>query len=415
MADQDRYVTVKRRLWENLRADRNRLEKELAEARDTIATMREQQDLGLGDPVVDPLAAENERLRAVERAAIPIAALYAPEPRTQPWQELIVALAAARADAKPIEELVDRSSLGTPGAKALRDSVPQELVDRALRRADEIAACSAPPAACIHEWIYIDDVYANCRHCSAILAPAAAEAEGADEPCPDCLGTGRDGGSSAPCPTCLRTADAGAGGGWVAPSIDDAARAINDHAIVRTTAGTIRELQEKLRAAEAALADEKRMSGHLQEQWHASDVKLQVAEAERDAQKSLATSLHQAGSDLIASLERAQRQRADAVDRAAAVEAERDDWKRLCEAGRKAFLGELPQRLEATQRDVEYRTQERDEARARIASLTGLLERALPHVSEARGRSGSLPEHVQIEADIRGVLEHRPEGDGGKL
>jgi hypothetical protein len=278
-----------------------------------------------------------------------------------------------------------------------------------------LAACSAPPAACIHEWIYIDDVYANCRHCSAILAPAAAEAEGADEPCPDCLGTGRDGGSSAPCPTCLRTADAGAGGGWVAPSIDDAARAINDHAIVRTTAGTIRELQEKLRAAEAALADEKRMSGHLQEQWHASDVKLQVAEAERDAQKSLATSLHQAGSDLIASLERAQRQRADAVDRAAAVEAERDDWKRLCEAGRKAFLGELPQRLEATQRDVEYRTQERDEARARIASLTGLLERALPHVSEARGRSGSLPEHVQIEADIRGVLEHRPEGDGGKL
>lgn len=38
----------------------------------------------------------------------------------------------------PIEHLIERSSLGTPGAKALRDKTPKVVVDRVLARADEL-------------------------------------------------------------------------------------------------------------------------------------------------------------------------------------------------------------------------------------------------------------------------------------
>ena len=37
-----------------------------------------------------------------------------------------------------IRELIERSSLGTPEAKALRGSVPQEAVDRVLKRVREL-------------------------------------------------------------------------------------------------------------------------------------------------------------------------------------------------------------------------------------------------------------------------------------
>jgi hypothetical protein len=35
----------------------------------------------------------------------------------------------------PIEDLIERSSLGTPGAKALRSRTPPEVVDRIMRKA----------------------------------------------------------------------------------------------------------------------------------------------------------------------------------------------------------------------------------------------------------------------------------------
>lgn len=42
-----------------------------------------------------------------------------------------------------MEALIERSSLGTPEAKALRDSVPQEVVDRILARVRELEADDA--------------------------------------------------------------------------------------------------------------------------------------------------------------------------------------------------------------------------------------------------------------------------------
>ena len=41
--------------------------------------------------------------------------------------------------ATPFEELLERSSLGTPETKALRDSVPKEVIDKVLARADELS------------------------------------------------------------------------------------------------------------------------------------------------------------------------------------------------------------------------------------------------------------------------------------
>ncbi len=40
---------------------------------------------------------------------------------------------------KTVTTLIEESSLGTPEAKKLRSSVPQSVVDRVLRRADELA------------------------------------------------------------------------------------------------------------------------------------------------------------------------------------------------------------------------------------------------------------------------------------
>jgi hypothetical protein len=54
---------------------------------------------------------------------------------------------------RSIEELIERSSLGTPAAKAARASVPEEVAQRVVHRAQEIAeerwptpckACQAP-------------------------------------------------------------------------------------------------------------------------------------------------------------------------------------------------------------------------------------------------------------------------------
>ena len=43
-----------------------------------------------------------------------------------------------------IRELIERSSLGTPDAKALRASVSDETARRIVERAKELAADSAP-------------------------------------------------------------------------------------------------------------------------------------------------------------------------------------------------------------------------------------------------------------------------------
>lgn len=40
---------------------------------------------------------------------------------------------------EPIEDLIERSSLGSPGAKELRESVPKEVVEKVLRRVDELS------------------------------------------------------------------------------------------------------------------------------------------------------------------------------------------------------------------------------------------------------------------------------------
>lgn len=50
---------------------------------------------------------------------------------------------AAEAVAGRIEELIERSSFGTPEVKALRESVPREAVERVLRRADELRAAES--------------------------------------------------------------------------------------------------------------------------------------------------------------------------------------------------------------------------------------------------------------------------------
>ena len=57
-----------------------------------------------------------------------------------------VLAAPERKPKEPIEKLIERSSLGTPAAKALRESAPKDMVDATLRRSDELSTNpSAPP------------------------------------------------------------------------------------------------------------------------------------------------------------------------------------------------------------------------------------------------------------------------------
>lgn len=72
---------------------------------------------------------------------------------------------------RSIDALIDASSLGTPGAKALRKGVPKEVVDRILKRADEIAA------ECEEEGINVADLEALSLELDAEIEATEAEAE----------------------------------------------------------------------------------------------------------------------------------------------------------------------------------------------------------------------------------------------
>jgi len=79
----------------------------------------------------------------------------------------------------PIEDLIARSSLGTPEAVALRESVPKAVVDRVLARADEIAAAKSEAPA--------KPTCFRCRGTRYISAPHPNDAaKGYLIPCPAC-------------------------------------------------------------------------------------------------------------------------------------------------------------------------------------------------------------------------------------
>jgi len=67
---------------------------------------------------------------------------------------------AFRAQA-PLGDLIDRSSLGTPEAKAIREEADPEIVKQTLRRADELDADAAwEECCCKKEVAYFDPL---CR------------------------------------------------------------------------------------------------------------------------------------------------------------------------------------------------------------------------------------------------------------
>lgn len=50
---------------------------------------------------------------------------------------------AEKVRALRVEELIEQSSLGTPGAKALRRRTPREVVERIMRKIDEADAAAS--------------------------------------------------------------------------------------------------------------------------------------------------------------------------------------------------------------------------------------------------------------------------------
>jgi hypothetical protein len=309
MADQDRrYVTVERSEWDKLRADRDRLEKELAEARGLIASDK---------PTIlnenYRMALELVKLRAVRDAAETVQHFW---PRgwdmAEPMRFLAQSLAVCPAPPAAVWPAEDSIRPVDVHGDPLRDTQIFEKVRPAPAEAEGVAAPSGNRCDTCkgRGWMGYTDGY-ECKACSGTgKAPPAPPAPAMPARCtrfndttgaltwnyqsaslhPDrCKCQGND---PTPhkhydeppyaCARCVKceayepavpeppesppAADAVTGGG------QDWARYEAQHE---------NELREKLRAAEAALADEKRMSDHLQEQWHASDVKL-IADNARD-------------------------------------------------------------------------------------------------------------------------------------
>ncbi len=63
-----------------------------------------------------------------------------------------------------IEELIEASSLGTPAAKAIRESVPVEAAQEIVRRAKALAHGGLDPCTC---WPHGPDEPCTCEGCWA--------------------------------------------------------------------------------------------------------------------------------------------------------------------------------------------------------------------------------------------------------
>lgn len=76
----------------------------------------------------------------------PITEVYRPEGLAIVVYNALVA-AGLLADEKRFKALIERSSLGTPGAKALRARTPQGVVDEIMRRVDATRAAAGTDSA----------------------------------------------------------------------------------------------------------------------------------------------------------------------------------------------------------------------------------------------------------------------------
>lgn len=228
----------------------------------------------------------------------------------------------------------------------------------------------------------------------------------------------------------------GAGGGPVrcykcqAPTIERGAWVLcNCPDVLHSYAAS---LQEKLRAAEAALADEKRTADYLQECWHESDVKLQkaeadavyhsgqrqklhekliAAEAERDAAADVLGAICVAGS-LLPNESMLRAPDHAAVHAMRAILDDRDRWHSYA-TDEKAWRKDAEGRAEAAESELE-------QARARLAELErALRDRNRKHDSDCpavprldpdrvtmRGRGPCSCGYEQAQAAL--TAEHRP-------
>lgn len=84
-----------------------------------------------------------DRFYCTEDVGVPLVKMKFAERRSPLHGKEFTITAAGRAwlDARSeVEALIDRSSLGTPAAKAIRSRAHAETVKKVLKRADEIAA-----------------------------------------------------------------------------------------------------------------------------------------------------------------------------------------------------------------------------------------------------------------------------------